>query len=311
MIRNLAAVLVFALAALPAAGFELTLLTGARQVSERGSPMDSYALPIAAFDGDGVPARVFEGRIERQTWRIDTPGLTTLQAVAPLREQLVAEGYQVVFECEDTGCGGFDFRFETEVVPAPDMYVDIRNYRFVSAVRGADEAVSLLVSRSRSAGYVQIVYVNRPRDPVEAETPAAAEPTPETAPDPAADDLIAALTTRGHAVLTDLVFETGADALDTGQYESLEVLAAYLKKTPKLVIAVVGHTDSIGALEGNIDLSRRRAQSVRARLIDSYDIDPARVQAEGMGYLAPVASNLTSEGREANRRVEVILLSDR
>ena len=308
MIRSLAAAVAFGLAAPPAAGFELTLMEGAKQVSERVSPLDSYALPTAAFDGDRVPAKEFEGRIERQTWRIDVPGLTTLQMVSGLRDQLQAEGYDVPFQCEDIACGGFDFRFNTEVVPAPDMYVDIRNFRFVSATRGQNEAVSLLVSRSRSAGYAQIVYVNRAQDPVEAETPARAEPVVD--PKPAPVDLIGALTTRGHVVLKDLVFETGADALDPGSYDSLTTLAGYLKKNPKLVIALVGHTDSIGSLEQNIDLSKRRAQSVRTRLIEAYDIEPGRVQAEGMGYLAPVASNLSPEGREANRRVEVILLSD-
>ena len=49
---------------------------------------------------------------------------------------------------------------------------------------------------------------------------------------------------------------------------------------------------------------------MRQRLIDRYQIDPARLEGEGMGYLAPVGSNLTPEGREANRRVEAVLLSD-
>ena len=54
----------------------------------------------------------------------------------------------------------------------------------------------------------------------------------------------------------------------------------------------------------------RRAESVRSRLRDGYDVDPAQMQADGVGFLAPVASNLTEAGRAENRRVEVILLSD-
>jgi outer membrane protein OmpA-like peptidoglycan-associated protein len=71
---------------------------------------------------------------------------------------------------------------------------------------------------------------------------------------------------------------------------------------------LVGHTDSVGGLSGNIALSKRRAQSVRQRLIDTHGVDPSRLDAEGMGYLSPAASHLTPEGREANRRVEVIVL---
>jgi len=73
-------------------------------------------------------------------------------------------------------------------------------------------------------------------------------------------------------------------------------------------IALVGHTDTVGGLQGNIALSRERAQAVRQRLIDDYDIAPERVEAEGTGYLAPLATNRTAEGREANRRVEAVLL---
>ncbi|MFC6587568.1 OmpA family protein [Sulfitobacter pacificus] len=55
-------------------------------------------------------------------------------------------------------------------------------------------------------------------------------------------------------------------------------------------------------------MSRARARSVRQRLIDGYGVSAARLDAEGMGYLAPVASNIDEAGREQNRRVEVVLL---
>ena len=122
-------------------------------------------------------------------------------------------------------------------------------------------------------------------------------------------DLAGALRTKGHVVLTDLEFETGSSALGAGNFASLDRLAGFMAAEPGARVALVGHTDSIGGLAGNIALSKRRAQSVRQRLIEAHGIDGARMQAEGMGYLSPVASNLEPEGREANRRVEVILLS--
>lgn len=309
MIRSLAACAALGLAAGPAAAIELVLPQGARPISERSSPLGSYALPTGPFAGGTLPVRQVEGRVLRQSWRLAAQGQTTLQILAPLRDQLERAGFTIVLDCKDSDCGGFDFRFATEVVPAPDMYVDIRDYRFVSATGPAGAAVSLLVSGDRSASYVQVIYVT----PVEA--PAAApSPVPE-APAPAAGDaaeaggLAATLTAQGHVVLPDLSFASGADALDPGSYASLNALAAYLVAHPEIVIALVGHTDSIGDLAQNIALSKRRAESVRARLVEAYGIDPARVQAEGMGYLAPIASNLSPAGREANRRVEAILLS--
>ncbi len=72
---------------------------------------------------------------------------------------------------------------------------------------------------------------------------------------------------------------------------------------------LVGHTDAEGALEGNISLSKKRAAAVKARLIDVFGVPEAQIDAQGVGYLVPVASNLTDDGRMMNRRVEAILNS--
>jgi outer membrane protein OmpA-like peptidoglycan-associated protein len=74
-------------------------------------------------------------------------------------------------------------------------------------------------------------------------------------------------------------------------------------------VAIVGHTDASGGLEANIALSRKRAQAVRNVLIEAFGVPAAQIQAEGVGYLSPRASNLTEAGRTQNRRVEVMLTS--
>ena len=297
--------LILMLAGAPAYAVDLGLPPSARQLADRISPLDSYALPTGAWQDGVVPAQIFEGRVQRQTWRIDSGSITTLQVLAPLRDQITEAGFDVVFDCEDSICGGFDFRFGIEVVPAPDMHVDIRDYRFLSAVRDNAEALSVLVSRSRSAAYIQIIQVAPVgQDPLAIDTGTGPSPLPLAS----SDDLIARLTAEGHAILPDLEFQTGADALANGPYASLAALAAFLQQSPDLMIAIVGHTDSVGNLDRNIELSKRRAESVRARMVAELGTAPDQVRAEGMGYLAPVASNLTSEGREANRRVEVVLL---
>ncbi|MBK0325873.1 OmpA family protein [Rhodobacteraceae bacterium F11138] len=306
MIRHLVLGCLVALLPSLVAAQIVTLPDGAQQVSNRVSPLDSYALPVAPFDGQSVPTQQFEGRVERDTWRLSGTALTTLQLLDPLRDQIARAGYEIVFQCQDRECGGFDFRFQTEVVPAPDMQVDIRNYRFVSAVRGSDRAISLLVSRSRTAAYVQVITVAPGEDVATAIPPGGQPGTGSGIVD--ANDPIRELTERGHVVLGDLDFATGADALGPGPYRSLQRLASHLRENPDLRIAVVGHTDSSGALQDNIALSKRRAAAVRTRLIEEHGVSAARVEAEGMGYLAPVASNLTAQGREANRRVEAILL---
>jgi outer membrane protein OmpA-like peptidoglycan-associated protein len=86
----------------------------------------------------------------------------------------------------------------------------------------------------------------------------------------------------------------------------LNSVSLVLKEYNKTIIDVVGHTDSTGRLEYNMQLSQKRADSV-AQYIQAQGIDPARIATAGMGPQYPVSSNDTAEGRQLNRRVELIL----
>jgi OOP family OmpA-OmpF porin len=306
MIRFLAFWAVLVLVPFSAAAVELTLPTGARQLADRTVAFDTYALPTGVYKNGDLPTPQLEGRILTETWRISGATATTLQLLAPLRAQLEAQGFDLTFECEDRNCGGFDFRFLIDVVPAPDMFVDIRNFRFLSAVNAKKEAVGILVSPSGSAAYIQIINVV-PLTEGSLVTTIAPTGVPSTGT-PATSTLAQALLDAGHVVLPDLVFETGSTALGTRPYAALESLSGFLNSNRQFRVVLVGHTDATGDLGGNIDLSRQRAAAVRDRLIENYGVNPDQVEAQGMGYLAPVASNLTPEGREANRRVEAVLL---
>ncbi len=289
----------------PVAAQDLTLPASARQISDRTSPLDSYDLPTGPYANGSVPAETREGRVERYTWRLQAGSSTTLQLLAPLRDQIEAQGYKILFECDARACGGFDFRFATEVIPSPDMYVAVRDYRFLSAMRG-EEALSLLVSRNPPDAYVQLIRV-LPTGAPEAEDETVAAPAPAQGPAPI--DMLGRLQSRGRVILSGLDFGTGAGALGEGPFDALGELAQILAADPALHLALVGHTDNVGGLDSNIDLSRRRAEAVRDRLIEQYGIAPDRLEAQGAGYLAPIASNLTAEGRDANRRVEAVLMA--
>lgn len=294
-----------------ASALTLDLPQGARMTLEETSPLASYAVPVAPWNGEEVPAQVVEGALSVAAWRVESGALTTLQVLRPLREQLSAQGFDLVFECAGARCGGFDFRFNTRVLPAPEMLVDLGDFRFVTGLRdveGRAEAVTLLVSRSRGAAFVQIAHV--------APEGAARSTVSGTAPVPGSvpargpqGPLGEALERAGHVILADLTFETGSSRLGEGRFQSLEALAAYLDTNPSRRVALVGHTDSVGSLDGNIALSKRRAAAVADRLVADYGVNRGQIDAEGMGYLSPIASNLSAEGREANRRVEVVLIS--
>ena len=296
-------------AAAPVFAEDWRLPAGARVTTDRVSALDSYATPVGVFGANGTPMRMIEGPVRRRSWRIDGGASTTLQILDPLRQQLDDAGFQIVFECRDRECGGFDFRFDVEVVPAPGMVVDIGDYRFLSAIRGGDEVVTVLVSTVGGANYLQLVEVNAPDAEVTV-TPAIQTETDiaETVQLSGETDLIAKLLAQGRVVLSDLEFQTGSADLAQDDATSLGLMAAFLNANESYRLALVGHSDTVGALQDNIDLSRRRAASVRLALMEAHGVDGARLEADGVGYLAPLTTNLTPEGRQANRRVEAVLL---
>ena len=79
-----------------------------------------------------------------------------------------------------------------------------------------------------------------------------------------------------------------------------------LKEHPDLKLTIEGHTDNVGAAESNQTLSEKRAAAVRRFLIDSYQVDGGRLVATGLGQSKPAAPNDTPEGRQNNRRVELV-----
>ncbi|NDV02882.1 OmpA family protein [Pseudoroseicyclus sp. CLL3-39] len=278
--------------------------------AERLEEAGSYAVPVGPAEAGEVPLRIEEGEVRAQAWRVGAE-LSTLELLAPLRAQLEAEGFAPLLDCETEACGGFDFRRAVELLPAPDFWFDLGDFRAVTAERllpgGEREVIFLLASGTGRAAYAHVVRIGPAAGPLSATgAPAAVAERPAAAPP---GDFAGELEGTGRVILTDLSFETGSAQLGPGPYASLQALARYLSDRPERRVALVGHTDTEGGLEANITLSRRRAGSVLERLAGRYGIPRAQMAAEGMGYLAPVASNLTEAGREENRRVEVVLTS--
>ncbi|SLN58140.1 OmpA family protein [Roseisalinus antarcticus] len=302
MLRPLSLIFACAPIALPA--LTLDFPATATMAMEETRALDSTAIATGPASGEAAAMLRPRGEVTLQAWRIDTAGLTTLQILAPLAQQLRDAGFETLLECVARTCGGFDFRYALEILPAPDMYVSLGDYRYLSA-RKDEEVLSILVSRSSRAGFVQITRIGPPA----VDGALAVSTRSPVAPDGPIGDFATTLDARGRVILSDLAFETGSSNLGPGEFASLRALADYLVAAPDRRVALVGHTDATGSLEGNIALSRRRARSVLDRLVSAYGVNPAQLAAEGMGYLAPTASNLTDIGREANRRVEVILTS--
>lgn len=107
-----------------------------------------------------------------------------------------------------------------------------------------------------------------------------------------------------------LLFPSGSAAVNDKGKEALGTLAQVLNNNPDINVVVEGHTDSIPirkAFEDNWALSVARATSIVRILTATYNVDPVRVTASGRSYFEPVDSNSTPEGRQRNRRTEIIL----
>lgn len=315
----------------------------AAALGERQVLLADLNVPVGPWRNGTIKTVSVEGQLSQTAWRLDDTDLTTLEMMQTLRAQLRSRGYEIVYECRTRSCGGFDFRFNINVLPEPEMHVDLGDFRFLSARRlakdenGTDDAgnmnsdfVTLMVSRSYRTGFVQITHVAPPDSirPLPVLSTRSADAMPETgvsgqdagvtgmpaAPYTAAipgvtGPLSAELEQGGAIALDDLTFEVGSANLGPGPFPSLNLLADYLLRNQERRVTLVGHSDSVGGLDRNIALSRRRAEAVMAVLAHDYAVPKAQMDAAGVGFLAPRASNRTDDGRALNRRVEVVLTS--
>lgn len=108
----------------------------------------------------------------------------------------------------------------------------------------------------------------------------------------------------------NITFATNSPNINSSFYPVLNSVALVLKEYEKTLIQVAGYTDSTGTAEYNQTLSERRAASV-GNYLQAQAITAVRVQTFGMGQSNPIASNNTAQGRQQNRRVEMILVPHR
>jgi len=123
-----------------------------------------------------------------------------------------------------------------------------------------------------------------------------------------APDMRNKLLTEGKLVSYGIYFDVNKDVVKPESYGTLKVIAQVLTENPDVKIQIVGHTDSDGADDANLDLSKRRGASVKAELTKSFGIDASRIETDGKGEGQPIAPNDSPANKALNRRVEFIKL---
>ncbi len=255
---------------------------------------DAARLQAAPFqNGKATAERRIEGRITRIAYRAN-PGPSTLEVSRNFENQLRTAGFETLVACDTDACGGIPFTEAIDVLPIPQMWIDGFNYRYYAdrKVEGGRETYAVvLTSKNNDDVYVQLVVgvvgaiENKMVD---------------------AGEMAKGLREKGHIALYGIYFDTDKAMIKPESRPTLDEIAKLLRGQPQLNVFIVGHTDSQGTLDYNMDLSRRRASAVAAELAKSYQIANSRLGIAGVGFLAPIGSNATDSGRALNRRVELV-----
>ncbi|MEP6610840.1 MAG: OmpA family protein [Mucilaginibacter sp.] len=120
--------------------------------------------------------------------------------------------------------------------------------------------------------------------------------------------LVKQLMESGKAVTNDILFDVNSDVIKSQSYDVVNQFGEGLKANLSLKIKITGHTDSDGNAAANMELSKKRAASVKKYLLANYGIEDSRIQTDGKGASQPVSDNGTATGKAKNRRVEFLKL---
>ena len=255
---------------------------------------DAVRIQGAAFrDGKPVDARRLEGRATRIAYRTGK-GPSIIEVARNFENQLAKAGFETLLACDTDACGGIPFVEAVDVLPIPQMWIDGFNYRYYAGRRvqgGRETYVSVLVSMNNDDIYTQLTAVDL--GAIENKMVDAAA-------------MAKGLGENGRIALYGIYFDTDKVVVKPESRPTLDEIAKLLQSQPRLNVFIVGHTDSQGTHDYNVTLSRRRAEAVAAALIQNYNISKARLSTAGVGFLAPVRSNATEDGRALNRRVELV-----
>ncbi|TQM94071.1 OmpA family protein [Roseinatronobacter monicus] len=249
-----------------------------------------------------------EGRVTWITYQAPE-NRSVLEILRNYQQALVADGFDLQFECVDrTGCGSWMSKYVRDMV-MPRSYQ--RQLRRSMVPPTSFHGRASLAGRENQAGSAHVFLFIMDMDQpvihkVVVEGVAMQAGLVETGVR-SADELQASLTTVGKAIIDGIFFEHDSADIRPESIDALAQMAQLLENNPDINVLVVGHTDNQGSFDYNADLSLRRAEAVRRALASDYGITTNRMVAKGASFMAPVASNTSEEGRELNRRVELVL----
>ncbi len=229
---------------------------------------------------------------------------STLEVIRNYQAALEGAGFETVFACKAAECGGRNFT--SAIVEGRNNYLVIgesKEFRYQAAHlprKEGDIYIALFVAMASTGG-----GPNYKRTMVQLEV-LELRPIDEGMVTVDAGKMMDSISTTGRVALYGIYFDTNKATLRPESQPTLREIATLLNKNPQMKLVIVGHTDGTGSFEHNMGLSKDRAEAVRTALVGQYGIVANRLRAWGVGYLSPVATNQTEDGRAKNRRVELV-----
>lgn len=263
---------------------------------------DSYTLPTGQVrDRRSGPSasQALEGRITRIHYRAPE-GRSALEVFRNYEQSLKGAGFAALYECENQACGN-DFSYA--VNPPSIMHFSGKDQKYLAARLSrptGDVYVSVYTTAAYGVGGANKNRVFTQLDVIEAKPMQTGQVVVD------ANAMAREIAATGRVALYGIYFDSGKADVKPESQAALVEIAKLMKQDGALKLLVVGHTDTAGTFDYNIDLSRRRAQAVVQALVANHAVDAARLKPWGVGYSSPVASNRAEDGRAKNRRVELV-----
>lgn len=258
----------------------------------RQKAFDEYELPLSpVVEGKYEKTQHLEGKVTA-IYYTTQEGRSALEIYRNYTSALKNGGFQTLFACDKT-CGDGP---PSGAFPLDDAFGNYSVARYLAA------------KLSRDAGdvYVALWVYDSSFDLKTFLAVVEVKPMETGLVTVNAASLASDITRTGHASVYGIYFDTGKADVKPESDATLKEIAKLLQQDAKLKLYVVGHTDNVGMLASNMDLSKRRGDAVVAALATKYGVPGARLSAQGDGPTAPVSSNDTEEGRAKNRRVELV-----
>jgi outer membrane protein OmpA-like peptidoglycan-associated protein len=258
---------------------------GSTIASKEVQEYDEYKLGSGLDPKGNVTGPTLEGKVTRILYQ-KPKERSNLEIMRNYEAALAKAGMETIWSCANRDCGRLWRQFNAiKAMTGPDT-----RYLAAKIRRTTGEAY---VAISLGLTYAQV-------DVVEMTTMDSDLVTVN------AEMLAGGLRSEGHVSVYGIYFDTAKSEVKPESKAALQEIAKMLRQEPSLNVRIVGHTDSDGGFEMNMELSRARAAAVVAALVGEHGVAASRLEAHGVGPLAPVAPNTTPEGKSKNRRVEIV-----